>query len=238
MNVAMIVVAAGRGARFGQLVPKAFVPLAGMTLLERSIRALASVPCVTSIVPVVAEVDRARFEALPIADVGVLAAPVVGGEERQVSVANGLAAVPDRFDLVGVHDAARCLVGADEIERVVACAAETGAALLARPVRDTIKVVADGCVVDSPDRATLWAAQTPQVFRADWLRAAHARARDAGHLGTDEAELVAALGHAVHVVEGSERNLKLTHPADLQAAEAWLAADAAAGAVREARGGR
>jgi 2-C-methyl-D-erythritol 4-phosphate cytidylyltransferase len=226
MKVAMIVVAAGKGVRFGQSLPKAFVPLLGSTLLERSIRTLAGVPGVELIVPVVAEAELGRFAALPLGDVGALAAAVAGGAERQASVANGLAAVPGDFDLIGVHDAARCLVGAEEIRRVIGRAAETGAALLARPVRDTIKVVQAGRVIESTDRATLWAAQTPQVFRADWLRDAHARAHREEHVGTDETELVSGLGHEVHVVEGNERNIKLTHATDLQVAEAWLSEDA------------
>lgn len=237
----MIVVAAGQGRRLGHAVPKAFVPLRGRCLLERSIRALASVEAVETIVPVVAADAKALFEALPLQDLGDrVAPPVEGGRERQDSVANGLAALDASGaapDLVGVHDAARCLVRADEVERVVARAAETGAAILAVPARDTIKAVEGDRIVDSPRREGLVAAQTPQVFRTAWLRDALALARERGVQGTDDAQLVALAGHEVFVVEGSERNLKLTHPGDLALAEAWLD-DEAADASPGAEGGR
>jgi len=223
MRVAVIVVAAGQGARFGQSVPKAFVPLRGQTLLERSIRTLAAVPGVEAICPVVAADAMDRFLALPLQDLGpTVTSPVRGGRERQDSVAAGVDALGEGFDLVGVHDAARCLVSIDDVERVIARAAETGAAILATPARDTIKTVEGDVIVDSPVRSGLWVAQTPQVFRTTWLRDALARAREEGFLGTDDAQLVAHAGHPVHVVEGSERNMKLTHPGDVTVAEAWL----------------
>ena len=232
MRIAMIVVAAGQGARFGQSVPKAFVPLRGHTLLERSIRTLAAVPGVETIVPVVPGDAIECFAELPLQDLGdTVASPVAGGRERQDSVANGLAALDDApdFDLVGVHDAARCLVSVDEVTRVVERAAETGAAILAAPVRDTIKTVDGDRIVDSPSRSGLWAAQTPQVFRSRWLRDALELGREEGIHGTDDAQLVAHAGHSVFVVEGSERNLKLTHPGDIAVAEAWLDEEEAEG---------
>lgn len=224
MRIAIIVVAAGQGSRFGHSVPKAFVSLRGRTLLERSIRAMAAVPGVEAICPVVPPDAVDRFDALDLADLrDRVMAPVVGGLERQDSVAAGLAALDESFDLIGVHDAARCLVRPAEVERVVIRAAETGAAILATRVRDTIKEVEGKVIVGSPSREGLWAAQTPQVFRAQWLRDAFAHAERGGFRGTDDAELVALVGHVVHVVEGSDQNLKLTHPGDLAVAEAWLA---------------
>jgi 2-C-methyl-D-erythritol 4-phosphate cytidylyltransferase len=223
MRIAMVVVAAGQGKRFGGSVPKAFVPLRGQTLLERSIRTLAEVPGVEKIVPVVAADAMEAFRALPLQDLAAtVAEPVAGGRERQDSVAAGVSALGDGFELIGVHDAARCLVDVDEVERVIARAAETGAAILAAPVRDTIKTVDGDRIVESPSRAGLWAAQTPQVFRAPWLVEALELGRAEGLHGTDDAQLVAHAGHPVFVVEGSERNLKLTHPGDIAVAEAWL----------------
>jgi len=238
MRVAMIVVAAGQGVRFGRTVPKAFVRLRGQSLVERSIRILAAVPDVARVVPVVGADALERFRALPLQDLGdVLSAPVVGGRERQDSVAAGLAALEDDFDLVGVHDAARCLVSVEEVERVIARAADTGAAILAAPVRDTIKAVEGDRIVGSPGRSGLRAAQTPQVFRPAWLREALARGRAEGLHGTDDAQLVAHAGHDVFVVEGSERNLKLTHPGDVAVAEAWLDEQAGGGATPVAEEG-
>jgi 2-C-methyl-D-erythritol 4-phosphate cytidylyltransferase len=236
----MIVVAAGKGIRLGQSVPKAFVRLRGQSLLERSIRTLAAVPGVAAIVPVVARDALDRYAGLPLADLGdVVTAPVEGGLERQDSVAAGLAALGPNagdFDLVGVHDAARCLVSVEDVERVIARAAEAGAAILAAPVRDTIKTVEGDRIVDSPSRAGLWAAQTPQVFRPRWLRDALALGREEGLHGTDDAQLVAHAGHDVFVVEGSERNVKLTHPGDVAVAEAWLDDEAEAGLEDDVEG--
>jgi 2-C-methyl-D-erythritol 4-phosphate cytidylyltransferase len=134
----------------------------------------------------------------------------------------GLEALPDDTRLVAVHDAARALVRPDAVGRVVRAAERWGAAILAAPVRDTIKRVRDGRVVETPARAECWAAQTPQVFRVELLREALAKASAEGFLGTDDAQLVERLGVTVHVVEGDPDNLKLTHPEDLGVAESWL----------------
>jgi 2-C-methyl-D-erythritol 4-phosphate cytidylyltransferase len=152
-----------------------------------------------------------------------LADPVAGGRERQDSMRAGLAALPAGIELVAVHDAARPLVTPGAVRRVIAAARESGAAILAVPVRDTIKRVRDGRILETPVRAECWAAQTPQVFRVEILREALAKADAEGRLGTDEAELVEALGVAVHVVRGEPENLKVTGPEDLLLAERILA---------------
>lgn len=141
-------------------------------------------------------------------------------------MAAGLAALGPEVRFVAVHDAARCLVQPADIARVVEAARTHGAALLAEPVRDTIKRVRDGRVIDTPPRSECWAAQTPQVFAVELLRKALEKARADGVLGTDDAQLVERLGVAVHVVEGSPSNLKITRPEDLALAEALLAARA------------
>ncbi|MEZ4330377.1 MAG: 2-C-methyl-D-erythritol 4-phosphate cytidylyltransferase [Myxococcota bacterium] len=224
--VAALVLAAGRGERLGAGVSKAFVALAGGTLLERSIRALAAAKGIDRIVPVVAERDRAAFEriARSLADVAGLAPLVVGGAERQDSMRAGLASLPDAIGLVAVHDAARCLVDPGDVERVVEAARATGAAILAAPVSDTLKRVEGDRIVETPDRAAYWAAQTPQVFRRDWLVAATEAAARAGRRATDDAALVEAAGHVVRVVEARAPNPKITRAEDLVAAQALLAA--------------
>ena len=227
MTVAVLVLAAGRGERLGHALPKAFVPLKGRSLLARSLATLSRVPEVSCLIPVVARADLARYEAVRVeleAEIGSgkLRPPVPGGVERQDSVAAGLAALPGAIEWVAVHDAARCLVSLEEVARVIAVARAHGAALLAHPARDTIKRVRGGCVVETPPRSECWVAQTPQVFRLELLREAMAKARAEGLVATDDAQLVERLGVPVHVVEGSPRNLKLTWPGDLAAAEAWL----------------
>lgn len=214
--------AAGSGERFGGSVPKAFVLLGGVPLVVRSLETLAAVDAVDHVVPVVAAGELGRWGSLGLADEPKLQNPVIGGAERQDSVAAGVRALPEGTEWVAVHDAARCLVTAAEIESVIAAAHETGAALLATPARDTIKRVRAGLVVETPERAECWAAQTPQVFRVALLREALAKARAEGLVGTDDAQLVERLGVSVRIVEGSPRNLKITLPGDLEAAQAWL----------------
>ena len=227
--VAALVLAAGRGERLGGAVPKAFVELAGRTLLERSIRAMAEVPRIGRIVPVVARRDLPAYAAIEerCADVGCLAVAVAGGAERQDSMQAGLASLPVGIEFVAVHDAARCLVDPADLERVLDTAAQTGAAILGEPIRDTLKRVVDGRIVETPDRAELWAAQTPQVFRRDWLEAATAAAARSGRRATDDAALVEALGHAVAMVEARAPNPKITRPEDLEYARMLLARRAA-----------
>ena len=139
-------------------------------------------------------------------------------------LAAGVAALPEQIEWVAVHDAARCLVTLDEVREVISAARETGAAILATPARDTIKRVRDGRVVETPERSECWAAQTPQVFRAELLREALAKAAAEGILATDDAQLVERLGVPVRIVEGSAHNIKITLPGDLAVAESWLRA--------------
>jgi 2-C-methyl-D-erythritol 4-phosphate cytidylyltransferase len=230
MSIAALVLAAGRGERLGDALPKAFVPLAGRPLLLRSLGALAAVPEVDRLVPVVAPSDRKHFADLEadfeaeLASLSGLAVPVDGGSERQHSVRAGVASLPGEVELVVVHDAARCLVRPADVSRVIDVARRHGAAILAAPVRDTIKRVEAGRVVETPDRASCWAAQTPQVFRTELLREALDRADEDGFLGSDDAQIVERLGVEVRIVEGPPGNLKLTHREDWAVAERWLAA--------------
>lgn len=220
MSVAAILLCAGRGERLGAGVEKALAPLAGRPLFLWSLESLERCAAVEAIV-VVGPVRRLQ-EALAAA--GFAPAKVVGwtegGRERQDSVARGLRALPGGHDVVAVHDAARALVTPELIARVVGDAVAHGAAIAAVPVADTLKRVALGRVEDTVPRAALWCAQTPQVFRRDWLEAAHGQSRSAA---TDDAALVEALGHPVRVTEGDALNFKITTARDLALAGAWLA---------------
>ncbi len=224
MSTGAILLCAGRGERLGADVPKAFVPLAGRPLFAWSLAALQRCADVDAIVIVgPARTARELLSASGHAPEKVIAF-VEGGAERQHSVARGLAALPAKHDLVAVHDAARALVTPAVIARAIAAARAHGAAIAATPLADTLKRVEDGNVVATPPRAGLWLAQTPQVIRRDWLEAAHAAATD---VATDDAALVEAIGHTVHVAEGDALNFKITTPADLALAERWLARGAA-----------
>ena len=219
-GAAAIVVAAGKGVRFGAPA-KTLVPVAGWPLLAWSLDALEAAASVADVTVVAGVHTRAETEALLAAGGWTKARRVaVGGERRQDSVAAGLAAAPEA-EVVVVHDGARPLAPAALFDACVAAARETGAAVAAVPVVDTLKLVEAGRIARTVDRAGLWAAQTPQAFRRSLLLELFARARD--RLVTDEAALCEALGIPVAVVEGSPANIKVTRPGDLAVAEALLA---------------
>jgi 2-C-methyl-D-erythritol 4-phosphate cytidylyltransferase len=237
MTVAALVLGAGSGERLRASLgnrerggedpselPKAFVPLAGRCLLLRALEAVAASAEVDRVVPVIAREAMPQLAALEPAlrKIPKLCPAVAGGAERQDSVRCGLEVLTAEVTHVAVHDAARPLVQPRDVSRVVRAARVSGAALLAVPVKDTIKCVEAGRVVATPPRSQCYAAQTPQVFRIDWLRDALSKAEADGFRGTDDAELVEQLGVVVTVVEGDPNNLKITTAQDLAAAEAWL----------------
>lgn len=224
MSAAAVVLAAGRGERLGRRLPKAFVPLAGVPILVHTLERLGRVPELRFVLPVLPPGELPRYRALgpALARVPGLLEPVEGGALRQDSAAAGLAALPPEVDLVAVHDAARPLVPPEAVSRVIRAAREHGAAILARPLPDTVKRVRGGVAVETLDRAELFAAQTPQVFERALYREALERARRDGFRGTDDASLVERLGRAVRVVPGDRANRKITEEADLAFAEFLL----------------
>lgn len=224
----MLLLAAGRGSRFGGPVPKAFLRLRGRPLLLHAAERLCAAvePATGSeLVVVVCRDDREEFLAPNLAELRALTDRrcglriADGGATRQESMQNGLAAAADP-ELVLVHDAARALLPVRATAACIAAAARTGAALLAIPAADTLKRVRDGRVEATLERDSVWHAQTPQVVRRDLLQRALSAARAAGFAGTDDVSLVERLGHPVEVVLGSPANLKITHPDDLPLAEA------------------
>jgi 2-C-methyl-D-erythritol 4-phosphate cytidylyltransferase len=215
---AAVIVMAGSGARLGASAPKAFVPLGGKPMWRHAADTFASIASCRAVVLVAPadRVDETRRSA-PRAVV------VAGGARRQDSVRLGLAALPADVDIVAIHDAARPFVRAETILAAVAEAAKSGASLVAGPARDTVKRVIDGRVVETLDRSELWLAQTPQCFRLDVIRDAHAVAERKGWDVTDDCALLERLGRAVNVVRGDAWNFKITDPDDLAAAESLLA---------------
>jgi 2-C-methyl-D-erythritol 4-phosphate cytidylyltransferase len=224
---AAILVAAGPGTRLGAGVPKAFVDLCGAPIVAHSLRALTRASCIASAVVVVpgGSIDDARAALAPHIPTGFPVAIVAGGAERQDSVRNGLAAV-DSVDVIAIHDAARPFVSPGVVDDAIAAAARHGAAIVAVPATDTVKRVhPDGWIESTPPRQHIWLAQTPQAFRADLIRSAHAAAAQGD--ATDDAMLVERLGVRVYVVRGNAENRKITTPEDLQWAE-WLLSRSAA----------
>jgi len=224
MRVAALLLGAGRGERLRQSLPKALVPLAGRPLFSHALEALTATPEIDLVVPVVPASVRRAFEsalACYVAE-GKCRPLVLGGAERQDSVAAGLASLPEDVAWVAVHDAARPRVRPEDVTRVVEAARTRGAAILAVPAPDTLKRVRGDRVMETLPRSECWAAQTPQVFAVDVLRRALEEAASEARRGTDCAELVEALGVPVHVVEGDPGNFKVTLPGDLALAEALM----------------
>lgn len=217
---AVVIPAAGSGRRIGAGVNKLLLPLAGEPLLAHTLRAVAAAE--PDRIVLVTRPDEREAMAAVAAAAGCPVSVADGGPTRQASVARGVQALPDQIELIAVHDGARPLLTADLLNASFAAAAEHGAAVVAVPVADTLKVVDDDLVTGSVDRARMWAMQTPQTFRAEWLREAIRYAAVTGFEGTDEVSLIEHLGRPVRVVPGSPRNLKVTRPDDYALAEGWL----------------
>ncbi|HEU0287357.1 MAG TPA: 2-C-methyl-D-erythritol 4-phosphate cytidylyltransferase [Nocardioidaceae bacterium] len=221
MSTAAIVPAAGSGVRLGADRPKALVSLAGEPLVVHALRALRDSEVVDRVV-VAAPPDRVDelTAMLPAAWSG-WATVIAGGTVRQASVAAGLESLSGDHELVLVHDAARALVPPAVVIRVVdALRAGAPAVIPVVPVSDTVKRVRDGRVLETVDRASLYAVQTPQGFRRDVLAEAHANATETA--ATDDAGLVERSGGEVCVVDGDAEAFKITAPLDLALAEAVL----------------
>jgi 2-C-methyl-D-erythritol 4-phosphate cytidylyltransferase len=228
MQVFAILPAAGLGTRMSGPQPKQFLSLDGVPILIHSLRAFASVERVKAIYVAVRQTEMERVEA-QIAEYGFTgrARVVKGGDNRQQSVLNALAALPaEPDDIVLVHDAVRPLIDAATIERTIDAVAQFGAAIVGLPAVDTIKQVertAHGALITSTiPREFVVLAQTPQGFRYGLLQSAFAEATADGFIGTDEASVVERAGHPVAVVHGSAVNLKITQPGDLALAEFYL----------------
>ncbi|MBV8602599.1 MAG: 2-C-methyl-D-erythritol 4-phosphate cytidylyltransferase [Candidatus Eremiobacteraeota bacterium] len=216
MSWGAIVVAAGRGTRFGR--PKQLVPLAGKPMLAWSLELFGAMHEIATVV--------VATEPELVSEVGALVPGVrvvAGGAERQDSVRLALAELPERCERVLVHDGARPLVRADDVRRGMEVVEPHVCALLAVPVVDTIKQVDEGGkVVRTLDRARLWHAQTPQFAMSADLRRAHRDAFKNGVRVTDDATLLERAGFDVLAIEGSAENFKVTVPADLLRAEVIL----------------
>lgn len=216
-----VVVAAGRGSRFGGALPKQYLPLGGASVLRHAVTAFATHPHIAGVQVVIRDEDSALFTAA-MAGLAILP-PVPGGAERQDSVRLGLEALaPLDPGLVLIHDGARPFPGAALIDRVIDALAQAPAAIPALPVGDTIKRVESGVIRGTVDRSQLWRAQTPQGFHFAAILKAHRAA--AGRVLTDDAAVAEAAGLAPVVVIGEEDNLKVTTSADLAAAERLLLA--------------
>ncbi len=224
-DTAVILAAAGKSSRFGQpFVKKVFAILGGKPVFQHSATMFSEHPSVAQQILVIHPEDREMFRSKFAATVAMMGIEIVlGGDERWQSVENALAKLSPSIEFVAVHDAARPLVPTNDFDKVLQAAREYGAAILGEPIHGTVKRTdVDGRIEATVPRERLYQAQTPQVFRRDWLQEAYAN-RTQPH-PTDDAQLVEATGKRVHLVAGSRINLKITTQEDLRWAEMALKA--------------
>ena len=224
MKVCGIIVAGGYGKRMGTDVPKQLLKIDGIPIIERTLIPFVNCPDIDSIIIVAAELIFGHIKTImhSFSGSGKSLSLVNGGLERQDSVLNGLEAVPVDTDVVVIHDAVRPFITTRLISECVHSARTHGAATVMRPVKETVKIVDNLEVVKTIDRSSLWITQTPQAFKKELILKAHLKARAEGYTGTDDCILVERLGNKVHVIEGSDMNIKITTPADLMVAETLL----------------
>jgi 2-C-methyl-D-erythritol 4-phosphate cytidylyltransferase / 2-C-methyl-D-erythritol 2,4-cyclodiphosphate synthase len=226
--ITFLVLAAGVGRRFGGELPKQYQPLSGHPVLWHSIKVLQNHPQVGAIVPVIAPDGQELWQQImggEVSNFSKLKPPVLGGAERQLSVANGLASLNlDEKQWVAIHDGARPLLSKALLDRLFIARNRGDALLAAVGASDTIKQVGqDGLVKGTLDRDEIWMAQTPQMFRYGVIMEAHRLAWESGFMGTDDVSILEWLGKPVIAVEGESANIKITKAADLPMAEFLLA---------------
>lgn len=225
-KICVLIPAAGEGSRLESAVKKPYLTLAQKPILARTIQQFEQNTAVDEIFVIVNEADfeicnTTVLEPYAFQKVRGL---VAGGATRQLSVYNGIRALPADTDFVIVHDGVRPFVTDETIFACLDAAAAWGAAVAAVPAKETIKISnAEGFIVETPNRERLWTVQTPQVFRKSLLAEAHQTAEEKQLTATDDAVLVEQLGYPVKLVKGSYANLKITTPEDLRIAEAFLA---------------
>ena len=215
-----VIVAAGNASRMGG-IDKVMAQLGGEPMIVRTVRTFCQCDAIKEVV-IVTRPDLILPISNLCAGMEKVIAVVAGGASRQESVNLGLNALSKKVKLAAIQDGARPLITWQVIDRVVRAANSYGAAAPAIPVKDTIKVVQGGIVRETPDRKTLQAVQTPQVFDFDLLRGALKKAQEDGAEVTDDCSAVERLGMSIKIVEGDERNLKVTTPMDLKIAELLL----------------
>jgi 2-C-methyl-D-erythritol 4-phosphate cytidylyltransferase len=228
MRVTVLIPAAGMGKRMAAGINKQYLNLGGKPILAHTLDIFEKAPFVDDIFVIVPEDEIAycRENVIESYRFRKVRQIVAGGRERQQSVFNGLKAAEGLHadDVVVIHDGVRPFVPVEAVRNSVETARETDGALVAVPVKDTVKIAVGGVVVDTPDRGNIWLAQTPQTFRYGIIREAYENAESDGFLGTDDASLVERAGKKVHIVMGDYRNIKITTPEDMLLAEAFLKA--------------
>lgn len=222
-KVSAIIPAAGFGKRMGGKTSKQYLQIGGRPIIVETLSVFQEAEIIHDIILVAptAEVTATK-EMVEAAGITKVVAVTGGGAERQDSIRNGLDLLGDDSEIVIVHDAVRPFITEEMIESSVAAAKEAGAAIVAVPVKDTVKRAENLSVIETVPRDELWLAQTPQAFRCNIIKKAYLEAEKNSFIGTDDASLVEAMGKRVKIVPGSYENIKITTPEDLIFAEAIL----------------
>lgn len=223
-RVIAIIPSAGRGLRMSSMVEKPYILLNGRPILAHTLDVFEQCHEVDGVVVVVEpdKVSECRAQVVAYFGYTKVLDIIAGGLTRQESVYRGLQWLGSHSVMVIVHDAARPLILPELIRETIRVCHRDGAALVAVPVKDTVKIVRNRVVESTPDRSTVWLAQTPQTFSTELLKEAHERALREAYVGTDDSSLVERMGHPVSVVPGTYENLKITTPEDLDLAEQIL----------------
>jgi 2-C-methyl-D-erythritol 4-phosphate cytidylyltransferase len=225
MKADAVIVSAGKGQRLMKERKKQFLLLEGRPILCHTLDQFEACPLIHSILLVVGQedLDYCLKEIVEKHRYRKVSQIVPGGKRRQDSVKNGIDAIPKDVEIVVIHDGVRPFITQEMIEESVQSAIRFGAVVMAMPVKETIKTAhADGTVLKTLDRESLWQIQTPQAFRVNVIKEAYRRAAEDGFVGTDDASMVERVGGKVHIVPGSYKNIKITTLEDLMLAHLFL----------------
>jgi 2-C-methyl-D-erythritol 4-phosphate cytidylyltransferase len=222
-KLAALILAGGSGTRLGSDTPKQHLEILGKSVVCRTLLAFEECPYVDEIVVAARQDDIPLYkELIKKNSLTKIKAVTVGGEDRQESAFKAFLKISDDVKFVAIHDAARCLITPEQITRVAVEAFSCGAAIAACKAKDTVKIVDTYKIKETPDRETVWQAQTPQIIKADVYRACIYTAMEDGYKGTDDASLCERHGFEVRVVDTGYENIKITTPIDLVIAEAII----------------
>lgn len=229
--IAAVIVAAGKGARMQTPLAKQYLSLAGLPVLARTLLVFDACDPIDDIYLVIPkdDFDYCRREIISNVSLHKKIHLVSGGNRRQESVYNGLQNIDASCRIVAIHDGVRPFVNKERVAATIEGAIKFGACILGVPAAETLKQVDENdIIVHTLKRDHVWLAQTPQTFRCELIKKAHAKAKEAGYLGTDDAALVERLGQPVKMIRGSRGNIKITHPEDLEMAQCLMASESVA----------
>lgn len=222
-KVSAIIPAAGSGKRMGGNTCKQYLQISGRPIIVETLSVFQNAGIITDIILVAPAAEvAATKEMVEAAGITKVVAVTEGGAERQNSIKNGLNLLKSDTEIVIVHDGVRPFITESMIESSVAAAKDAGAAIVAVPIKDTVKKAENASIAETIPRDDLWLAQTPQAFRCEIIKEAYLEAETNSFIGTDDASLVEAIGRKVKIVPGSYENIKITTPEDLIFAEAIL----------------